>query len=337
MAHKTMLDRIRSWISSNSEHITVKFFADPDGRPLTAGDGYLRLWLVEGFLAQQVTWGKEYFPALHGGVTLTFLGSEDTPFTRFTKQGNSLTAPGAYLNYPMTSLLPFSGGTVEVEAALFRVSSGGPLETAVTIAGELASLIGPPLSVAAAVAEKVSTGINSVLEAQDTDPVLGVHWAMTSDGAGGEVLRPGFLAVINGSPGEVPETLEIIDGRLHGSGGLLTGFDFLLLRVECRTERDDWRFPKLEQLRKEAVAAYHFGRMETFEDLKRQAIVEVGTSADLTEADRYRVAKYVRTTFDRVAELGIVADEEVFDPIAGHLLPDRYEVEGLTMSELLRA
>jgi hypothetical protein len=336
MAGRTMRDRMKSWFSANAEHVTVKFFADPDGKPLPAGDGYLRLWLVEGFLAQHVSWGKEFFPALHGGVTLTFLGSEDTPFTRFTKQGNSLTAPGVYLNYPMTSLLPFSGGTVEVDAALFRVSSGGPLETAVTIASELASLIGPPLSVAATVAEKVSAGINSVLDAQNADPVLGVHWAMTSDGGGGEVLRPGYLAVVNGAPGKVPDALEIVDGRLHGPDGLLTGFDFLLLRVECRTERDDWRFPKLEQLRKDAVRAYHLEKMETFHDLRSQALIEVFTSADLTELDAARVATYVRATFDKIAELGIAPDERGFDPIPGHVLPGQYEVEGLTLSDLLQ-
>lgn len=123
----------------------------------------------------------------------------------------------------MTALLPFSGGVVEVEAALYRASSGGPVETAVAIAGELASLIGPPLSTAAVVAEKVSAGLDAVLAKQGDDPVLGVHWSMSTQGGGGHVLRPGHLAVVNAAEHELPGPLRVVDGRLSGPDGLLTG------------------------------------------------------------------------------------------------------------------
>ncbi|RKT54382.1 hypothetical protein [Saccharothrix australiensis] len=332
-----MRDRVRGWFAANAEHITVEFFPDPDGRPVVAGQGYLRLWLVEGFLAKRVSWGREHFPALHGGVTLSFLGSEATPFTRFTRPGASLTAPGAYLDYPMTALIPYAGGTVEVEAALYRASSGGPLETAVTIAGGLAPLIGPPLSTAATIAEKVSTGVDAVLAAHGDDPVLGVHWAMTSPGGGGNVLRPGHLAVVSGSPDALPGPLTIVDGRLHGPRGLLTGYDFLVLRVECREERDDWSFPELERLRREAVTAYLHGLPETHRDLRNRAVVAVFNSPDLTETDAHRVAKYVRQSIDRVTELGVTpAETDGLDPIPAHKLPDRHEVEGQTLTSLLQ-
>lgn len=335
----SMRDRVKSWISSNAEHATVRFFPDPDGEPMEAGAGYLRLWLVEGFLAKQQKWGTKYFPALHGGVVLTFLGSEDTSFTRFTKDGPALNAPGAFLNYPMTSLIPFSGGTVEVEAELYQVSPGSPLDTAVTIAGGLASLIGPPLSVAATVAGKVSSGINTVLDTQAERPVLAVHWAMNSAGGGGQPLRPGHLAVVNDLPAAARETLHVRDDRLHGADGQLTECDFLLLRIECREERDDWRFPKLEELRKQAVQAYHLDRTEEFDNLRKLAIAEVFNSADLTEPDAYRVAAYLRRSFEKLLEFGVVPerDEAGFDPIPPHLLPDRHEVAGLTLAELFRS
>ncbi|MEV6644474.1 hypothetical protein [Amycolatopsis sp. NPDC051371] len=339
MPATTMGDRVKSWVSANAEHATVRFFPDPDGIPVDAGEGYLRLWLVEGFLAKQKKWGKNYFPALHGGVTLTFLGSEDTSFTKFTKQAASPGAPGAFLNYPMTPLIPFAGGMVEFEAELYRVSTGSPLDTAVSLAGGLASLIGPPLSVAAAVAEKITTGINTVLDAQDERPVLAVHQAMTSPGGGGDPLRPGYLAIVNDLPTASRTALHVSDGRLHGADGQLTECDFLLLRIECREERDDWRFPKLERLRKRAVRAYHEDRKEDFDALRKLTIAEVFESDDLTEPDAYRVAAHLRKSFEKVIEFGFVTepDDMGLDPIPAHLLPDRYEVAGLTLTQLLRA
>lgn len=330
----TIGDRVRGWFTANAEHITAEFLPDPDARPAVPGDSYVRLWLAEGFLAKRVSWGKEYFPTLHGGVTLAFQGSEATPFTRFTRPDVAQTAPGMYLDYPMTSLVPYAGGPVSVEAALYRAANGGPLETAVTIAGSLASLVGPPLSTAATIAERVSTGLGTVLD--NTDPVLGVHWTMGSEGGGGQVLRPGHIAVINAEPTAVPGPLRIVAGRLHGPDGLLTGFDYLVLRVECREENDEWRFPELERLRKEAMAAYHQGLLDTYKQLRTRAVVQVLNSPDLTENDTLRVAKYVQEAIDRVTELGVnTADQDSLDPIPQHLLPHRTDVDGLTAADLL--
>lgn len=333
----TIRDRVRGWFTANAGHITAEFLPDPDARPAVPGDSYVRLWLAEGFLAKRVSWGKEYFPALHGGVTLSFQGSEGTPFTRFTRPDVAQTAPGVYLDYPMTSLVPYAGGPVSVEAALYRASDGGPLETAVTIAGGLASLIGPPLSTAATIAAKVSTGLGTVLA--DTDPVLGVHWTMGSAGSaggGGQVLCPGHIVVINAPPATVPGPLRIVGGRLHGPDGLLTGFDYLVLRVECREENDEWRFPELERLRREAMSAYHQGQLDLYEQLRTRAVVQVLNSPDLTENDTLRVARYVRLAIDRVTELGVTtANKDSLDPIPPHLLPHRADVEGLTAANLI--
>ncbi|MFI9389126.1 hypothetical protein [Kutzneria sp. NPDC052558] len=326
-------DRVKSWFTANAEHIAATFLPELDARPAVPGDSYVRLWLAEGFLAKRVSWGTEYFPALHGGVTLAFQGNEATPFTRFTRPDAAQTAPGVYLDYAMTSLVPYTGGPVEVEAALYRASNGGPLETAVTIAGSLASLIGPPLATAATIADKVSTGLSSVLD--NTDPVLGVHWTMGSEGGGGQVLRPGHIIVVNAAPAAVPTGLGIIDGRLHGPEGLLTGFDYLVLRVECRKENDQWRFPELERLRKEAMSAYHKGQLDTYKQLRTQAVVQVIKSPDLTELDALRVAKYVQDAIDRVTRLGVnTPNDDNLDPIPPHRLPHREDVEGLSATDL---
>ena len=188
-----MWKRATSWFDANAQHVTAEFIPDPGGSPGPAYEGYLRIWLAEGFLAKAATWGNKHFPVLHGGAALTFLGGT-IPFTTFARPPGSWTIPGAQLDFPLTPLLPFNGGVVEVEAALYQASTTGPLVTALQIVGNFDALLAPPLSIAATIAGKVADGVDSVLGTDQ--PVLGVHWAMVAPGGGGNVLRPGSLVVI---------------------------------------------------------------------------------------------------------------------------------------------
>ena len=323
-------------VTANAEHVTCQFFPQPGAEPLVPGDGYVRLWLTEGFLAKALSWGNKHFPALHGGVTLTF-ANQATPFTRFTKPTATLNAPGAYFEYQMTPLLPFAGGTVEVEAALYQATVAGPLAAAVEIGGSIASLIGPPLSVAASIADKISTGLDTVLGAQNEQPILGLHHTLISAGGGGQTLRAGHLVVVNGAPEKVPASLRVEEGRLCTDSGLLKDFDYLVLRVECRTSHDELRFPHLEQVCERAWNEWASGNEERFKEIRTQAIAEAVGSPDLIARDRFRIAKYVSEQIDKVKELGAVPEEDSgFDPIPGRLLPGPEEVADLTLDDLLR-
>jgi hypothetical protein len=195
-----MWQRVRGWFDANASHVTVVFIPDPGAVPLPAYQGYLRLWLAEGFLAKSATWGNQHFPALHGGASLRFLGTEPTPFTTLTRPPGSWTVPGAQFDFPITPLLPFNGGTVEVEAALYQATVAGPLATAVGLIGNLASLMGPPLAVAAGIADKVSDGLDAILDAANDQPVLAVHWTMVAPGGSGHEVQPGHLVIVDVPP-----------------------------------------------------------------------------------------------------------------------------------------
>src|SRR4051794_8750152 len=125
-----MWQQIKSVCVADAKHITLAFVPDADAPPLSPDSGYLRVWLVEGYLAKARTWGNDHFPALHGGAALTFAGQSATPFSRFSRAPEAITAPGAQLNHPLTPSLPYEGGIVEVEAALFRTTTDGPLAAA---------------------------------------------------------------------------------------------------------------------------------------------------------------------------------------------------------------
>jgi hypothetical protein len=339
---RRMWNRVATWFAGQAQQVTVEFLPEPGRVPIPAYQGYLRLWLGEGFLARSRAWGNQHYPALHGGLALRFLGTETTPFTTFARPPDTWSTPGAQLDFPVTALLPFNGGSVEVEAALYQVSVAGPLATAVDLVGSLASLMGPPLSTAATIADKVSDGLDAVLAATGAQPVLGVHWAMVAPGGGGNVLGPGHLVVVNAPRQQLAGTLAMVKGRLHHDTGNgprpLAGVDYLVVRLECRTERDDWRFPDLDELVRQAGTAYLEGQPETFKARRTEAIARAWASTDLIPIDRKRVAWLVAGEIDGVKELGAVpGPARTLEMIAPQRLPtaDAPELAELRLDDLL--
>lgn len=63
----------------------------------------------------------------------------------------------------------------------------------------LASLLGPPLSTAAVVVDKTSTGHDTVLASTGEQPALALHAALVSPDGGGTAVRSGHLVVL-GAP-----------------------------------------------------------------------------------------------------------------------------------------
>jgi hypothetical protein len=340
---RTVWSRVRSWFDQNADHLALHFIPDTDGAPVQPYAGYLRLWFAEGFLAKQKSWGNTHFPALHGGVSLAFAGNEPTTFTTLTRSPQSWTMPGARLDFPITPLVPFRGGMVEVEAALYQATVQGPLGIAVNLLGSLAPLMGPPLSVAAAIAGPVSEALSTVLEETGNQPVLGLHWAMISPGGGGNVLRPGHLVLMDISEPKLTGVPVILDGRLHlqvpkGSAVLPTGVDYLVLRVECRPDRDDWRFPELDALIRTAGDALIRGQQEAFASWRTEAISRAWNSLDLTPTDQKRVALLVQEELDGLKQFGIVpGPDRGIESIALQRLPavDDERVASLTLDQLL--
>lgn len=333
--------RVQGWFEASASKFTVRFLPDPASNALPAQGGYLRLWLAEGFLAQSRSWGAAQFPALHGGVSLTFLGGQ-VAFSGLSRPTESWTVPGAQLDFPMTPLLPFNGGTVEVEAALYKATTNGPLGTAVDLIASLGSLLGPPLATAATIADKVSDGLDAVLTATAAEPVLGVHWTMVSPGGGGNVMQPGHLVVVGAPPATLGGVPVIQNGTLHldanDERAPMTGFDYLILRVECRTERDDWRLPELDELIRSAGEAFILGQQDTYAARRTETIARAWTSVDLIPADRKRIALLVKEELDGLGQLGAVpGPDRTLDVVAAERLAsaDDDRLVGLKLDQLL--
>ncbi|WP_261569221.1 hypothetical protein [Frankia gtarii] len=345
--------RIKSGFAADAEHVTTCFFPAPGSAPIWPAQGYLRLWLAEGFLAKARSWGNDRFPVLHAGASLTFGAGAPVAFTTFSRPADAWAVPGDQLDFPITPLLPFNGGTVEIEAAVYQAAQTGPLGTAATLVTGFAELLGPPLATAASVANAISTGLDSLIGASGDEPVLGVHHTMISPGGGGQPVQAGHLAVVNAPPGSLPGELTIgADGRLAVRGGpgdagggahsdgqrRLTGFDYLVVRVETRTEHDVWLLPAMTTLIGQARLARAHGREAAFADYRAEALTLAWTSADYVESDRPRIALAINAALDTGPEQAAFGDPDatVADEVIA-LLPARDDpsLAGLTLAGLL--
>lgn len=334
------MDRIKKWFYAHAEHATEAFIPEKGAEPLQPGGGYVRLWLAEGFLDIAKSWGADQYPALHGVVSFPFPGRG---LTRYSTLSRPPLAPGAQHDFPITPLLPFHGGVIEIDAALYKVLSDSPLVTALQLIGALEPLLGPPLDVAAAVAEKLGDGIQSVLDASQQEPLLALHQSLVAPGGNGTIVRSGYSAVLNASRARLAGTPSIRDGRLVLTAAEGTqqpaNTDYLVLRVECRTERDDWNFPYLDTLIAASSEAYLTGQQARFESLRTEAIVRAYNSPDLVSIDRKRVAMLVTERINEIQQLGIVpAQTGTLAQLAPHRLasPEAPELPGLTLHDLLR-
>jgi hypothetical protein len=121
------------------------------------------------------------------------------------------------------------------------------------------------------------------------------------------VLRPGRLVVVDTPPDQLGGALTLdTDARVRLDGGPLTGVNYLVLRVECREERDDWRFPELDSLIRAACVAKIEGDKVAFRRRSREALVRAASYDAFVDADRPRVAALVRKLLDDADRLGVV-------------------------------
>ncbi len=328
-------NRVRGQVAARADHLHIKFFPQDGGATMTPDDSYLRVWLSELFLADQVAWGVERSPAVQASVRLRFGGVTQKTFVTLVKLP---AANGVFNDYELTELLPYRGHSVELQAALYQILGKNNLGTAIDILAGFASLVTPPVSTALAIVDQVASGVEKIIEANAAEPTLCLQGTLAAPGGGlGNELRPGWLAVVNATEAQLPiAELELTDGRLQRSGSRLTGFDYLVLRVEGRRERDDWRTPDLDEAISQAERAKDLGNEAEYGRQRANALSLIFGSPDLTPPQRRQLAQAVKEELDDTGPGAVAAGELTAAAIVGRRgLPSRARVEHLTLAELL--
>jgi hypothetical protein len=296
------------WVDANSQH----FLYAPIPRAHTDDTftysalepyaSYLRLWLAEMHLAKGRAWGTKWFPAVNAEVRLTFAGNNTVTFPSVLRLPDDKLGQGVQLNYRLTELLPYEGGVVEIDSALFALPrSGNFLATALDALQSFSGLIAPPLGQALGISGKVAASVHSLLLDAQAGVHLAFHQQFVSAGGADNVLRPGYHCVVLASPTTIDrQRLSVRTGQLYYTADAgaapapLNGYDYMLFRVESRPERDDWRLPDIDAPLRQAVIAANQGDQARASAYRLVAQAAAGNSADLSVADRRRVVTAIK-------------------------------------------
>lgn len=302
----------------DSDHVK-----DPqyDIEPMEAGRNYFRMWLSEMYLKRDRDWFNSWHPAVHSLFRFQF-GTQQVeiphvagPLKLKDVNANNLEKV-IQLNYPMTTLMPFNGGVVEVVAGLLAMQGEAYINRFIKVMGDFAGLLAvPQLSAALSVAGPVADGVQELLGVSNGALHLGLHQAFTGKGGGGaNELKAGYIAVILAEEAEVAKNrLWVIDDRLRYGGSMtnnapFAGYAYMLFRIENRVERDDWEgLTSIQEPFRKAIEALGTGETERAESFLRTAIATALLSPDLTKADRSRAARALKDEFEAAQELGLGA------------------------------
>ncbi len=275
------------------------------GTTAVTGEHYVRLWMSELFLEKDRVWFTERSPIVHSSVGLEF-GDNKVELTNLSgKSGFDIKPPdlGKSIlgNYRLTPLLPFNGGTIEIDAGLVSVRVNNLVQEFAAVVSDVADLLNAPqASQAIGLAQSVASGVQKLLGAGKAETKLYFH-----DTFAGSSVTSGFLFLSAKKEGtQDPEKIWVTaDGVRYGSGPNdlkpLQSQDYVVLRMEVASSRDDWRsFSAISKPLEQAITASQLAEDTKAKVLLSQAKAAALESKDLTRLDKRRAILGIQTEFD---------------------------------------
>jgi hypothetical protein len=229
-----------------AERVDAPAFAN---NAVKAGENYFRCTVSEMFLKDDRKWFTEWQPAVYAAIRFRF-GDQDQSLNHVAGPSgvkdldSSHMNVGARLNYSITPLVPFNGGDIEIEAGLVAIKGGdNDIHKLLDVLGGFSKALAiPQLSTALKFAGPLADGIAKLLGVAGNHTELRLHDTFNS----GNPLKPGYLLTIADDSSELEaEKCFVKQDRLYYGGSLnsaapLTGYSYVLLRIDTPEERDDW-------------------------------------------------------------------------------------------------
>lgn len=271
--------------------------------PVTEGSSYCRIWLAEMRLARGVDWFKTRYPMVYAAIRYDYGGKAVTiPYVGGLDYFKALTEENLdkiiQVNRPLTPLFPFNRGVVDFQAALFSIDSSDPVAKFLSAMGKLSKLIPvPELSSVMGLVEPIYSGIEDLIGAGKSKFELGYQRAFVGaeEGAlGSNFLRQGYFAAIVAEDEDFKnEHLRVNDDSLRllangkaGASQELAGYNYMLFRIEVRSQQDWESLGSIKALVERAESALESGKAGVAKDLLISIKVAIARSPDVTKADR---------------------------------------------------
>jgi hypothetical protein len=286
------------------------------GEPFESGQHYLRIVMAEMYLEKSFAWFRTWYPAVHAGIQLAFGDQDAVNIARVVKPPEDATKHGVLKNYHILELTPYNGGTVELQGALLALKGANYLGTAIEVLQSFSSLVAPPFGQALAIAEKVSNGLDSLLDATDGNARLPYHDTFVGKDMGANELKPGYLALIRAEAGQardevLVDRLSVVNGELHYDGG--GGYkpfrqaDYMLLRIEQTGQRDDYdQLGPIKEAYDDFLDALEMEDLDEAEQAARQAKrairIAIQRSPDIAKYDKTRAWENIKAGLELLEE-----------------------------------
>ena len=299
------------FVKESKHYVFAPVASDVETVELKEGQHYLRLRLAEMFLKDDRKLFRSYVPVVSSVVELQFgsnaaqqLPSVAGPLS-LNLNADSL-GKGVELNYALTNLVPYRGGTVSISAALLAYVNKDYFQPFITLADSVSSLLtSGQLSTTLKVVDSAVRGIQDLLNGGDKDIRLVYHneYAGT-DSLGGVSLTNGYFVVINADARQFATDKLFVKHSwlLYGEDAVsakpLTGYDYMLFSVEAALYRDDFRY--FNEYNSLLYTAIEKGMTDKSEGdaVIRAAMLAVFKSDDLTYVDKTRVAAALKQEYE---------------------------------------
>lgn len=311
-----LIQKLRSWVEKEAAHYTYRHFSDPEAEvdPLLPYGSYFRVTLAQMFLRAERKWFREWFPAAHTSIRIQHADYDPVELNHVTHVPGQDLAKGIDLNNTVTGLIPYNGGTLEIDCGLLALHGKDYLDGSIKMLGSFSDLVAAPVSQALTIAGKVATSMQDLFVGSDGEVQLNFGQTYSE----GNPPKPGHYAAILATEDQLKgKTLSVEKDQLMADGKAFTGFDYLLFRIDGVRERPDWRMKEIQKNVNAAKKAYLRNRDDEGDEYQAAALVAVYDSPDLSEIDRARVEQAIRHELEpfRKPGRGAIGDEETEKPL----------------------
>ena len=283
-----------------------------DSREIKAGENYLRLWLSEMFLRNDRDWFTNWYPAVHSAITFQAGDQQPQIITRVAGAQNLKDVSSKNLDraivqdVDLTTMIPFSGGTVNISASLLAMKGSNDVEQLINVMADFSKKFAlAQLSGILDVAGSLASGVGALVGATDGSMMAAIDRTLSGQSGAENVLRAGYAVTLAADEGQLDkDKLWVKGGQLHFGDSFeksdrLTGFSYMLFRLECADTRDD--FDSLSTIQtpfNSAVDMLTMGQLDSAKEFLKKAIAAAMKARELTaKVDRRRVIEELKRRF----------------------------------------
>ncbi len=260
----TVVDSVRDVFVKKGEHLFWKrlpvdqIYDAYKEEPIENDQAYFVVRMKEMYLQHTRVLWRKYYPMLRGYVR--YANKEELSVTgpgQLKQLGETNPDRVVNLNHRLAGPIPYKGDDVTVVAGLYAVPGQDATKALVDTVGQLAALGGVALGQTLAVAGIVKSAVEGIVGMGETSLSLGVEDTFYK----GNPFRSGLYLGVSARSSEVKlSELWLKDGRLVQGrdpivGKPYTDYDYMILEVERRPNREDWPgLPKIAEFNEQFAA-----------------------------------------------------------------------------------